>query len=100
RDEGLNEGARITVALGAIEALFSSGRSEEAIALAEATLPAAQRRHDELPHAEAVLLGMRAVALRVAGRLTEATTFSENAYAALLQRRSATGTAVEATSLG
>ncbi|HEX5621923.1 MAG TPA: ATP-binding protein, partial [Solirubrobacteraceae bacterium] len=99
-DETLNEGARITAALGAIEALFSSGRTEEAVALAEASLPAAQRRHDELPHAVAVLLGMRAVALRIAGRLTEATTFSENAYAALLQRRSATGTAVEATSLG
>ena len=31
---------------------------------------------DELPHAEAVLLGMRALALRLAGRLAEATTES------------------------
>ena len=43
---------------------------------------------------------MRAMALRLAGRLVEATTFSESAYALLVPRRSAPGTAVEANSLG
>jgi DNA-binding CsgD family transcriptional regulator len=43
---------------------------------------------------------MRALALRLAGRLVEATESSESAYAQLLSRRSATATAVEANSLG
>ena len=43
---------------------------------------------------------MRSVALRLSGRLTEATTQSEHAYALLLARRSAPGIAVEANSLG
>jgi DNA-binding CsgD family transcriptional regulator len=47
-----------------------------------------------------VLLGMRAVSLCLAGRLVEATAFSESAYAELLDHRSAPGTAVEAASLG
>ena len=46
-----------------------AGRTDEAVALAEASLPAAAPARDELPHAEPVLLGMRAMALRLAGRL-------------------------------
>jgi DNA-binding CsgD family transcriptional regulator len=99
-DESVHDRARTTVALGAVEALFSSGRTDEAMALAEASLPVARRLGDELPHAETVLLGMRAMAARLAGRLKVATTLSQNSYARLLQRRSATGTAVEAISLG
>ena len=99
-DSTVHERARTTVALGAVEALFTIGRTDEAVALAEATLPVARRHRDELPHAVPVLLGMRAMALRVAGRLVEATTLSENAYALLLAARSAPGTAVEANSLG
>jgi len=99
-DGSLHERARTTVALGAVEALLSSGRTDEAVALADASLPVARRRRHELPHAEPVLLGMRAMALRHAGRLVEATTLSESAYARLLARRSAHGTAVEANSLG
>jgi DNA-binding CsgD family transcriptional regulator len=99
-DHSVDDRARITVALGAVESLFSTGRTDEAVALVEAWLPVARCRRDELPHAEVVLLGMRAMALRLAGRLVEATTFSENAYAALVPRRSAAGTAVEANSLG
>ncbi len=99
-DDSVHERARTTVALGAVEALFSTGRTEEARALAETSLPAARRRRDELPHAEVVLLGMRPMALRLAGRLVEATTLSEETYALLLPRRSAPGTAVEANSLG
>ena len=70
------------------------------MALADRWLPVAERRRDELPHGEPVLLGMRSVALRLSGRLTEATTQSERAYALLLARRSAPGIAVEANSLG
>ena len=99
-DDAVPERARVTAALGAVEALFSSGRSEAAVALADRWLPVAERRRDELPHGEPVLLGMRAVALRLSGRLTEATTQSERAYALLLARRSAPGIAVEANSLG
>jgi DNA-binding CsgD family transcriptional regulator len=99
-DNSVHERARTTVALGAVEALFSTGRTEEAVALAEASLPVARRRRDDLPHAEAVLLGMRAMALRLAGRLVEATALSERAYARLLSRKSASATAVEANSLG
>ena len=99
-DDAVPERARVTAALGAVEALFSSGRSEAAVALADRWLPVAERRRDELPHGEPVLLGMRSVALRLSGRLTEATTQSEHAYALLLARRSAPGIAVEANSLG
>ncbi|MGH3995184.1 MAG: hypothetical protein ACRDSN_22305, partial [Pseudonocardiaceae bacterium] len=99
-DNSVHERARTTVALGAIEALFSTGRIDEAVALAEASLPVARRHRGELPHAEPVLLGMRAIALRLAGRLVEATTLSEDAYALLLPKRSAPATAVEANSLG
>jgi DNA-binding CsgD family transcriptional regulator len=96
----VHERARTTVAMGAVEALFSAGRSDDAITLADATLPVARRHRDDLPHAEPVILGMRAMALRVAGRLVEATAASEHNYALLLPRRSAPATAVEATSLG
>ena len=99
-DDSVHERARTTVALGVVEALFSTGRTGEAVALVEAALPAARRRRDELPHAEPVLLGMRAMALRLAGRLVDATSLSESNYALLLPRRSAQGTAVEANSLG
>jgi len=53
-----------------------------------------------MPFAEPVLLGMRALALRLAGRLIEATTFSERAYEVLLTRRATAGRAVEANMLG
>jgi DNA-binding CsgD family transcriptional regulator len=99
-DDSVDDGARTTVALGAVEALFSTGRTEEAVALIEASLAGARRRRDQLPHGEAVLLGMRAMALRLAGRLAEATTLSEATYALLLPRKSAPATAVEANSLG
>jgi DNA-binding CsgD family transcriptional regulator len=99
-DDAIHERARVTAALGAVEALFRSGQTDEAVALTEAWLPVARRRRAELPHAEVVLLGMRAVSLRLAGRLLEATAFSESAYAELLQHRSAPGTAVEAASQG
>ena len=99
-DDSVHERAKTTVAMGAVEALFSVGRTDEAVALAEAFLPVARRRRAELPHAEPVLLGMREVALWVAGRLVEATTLAESTYALLLTRRSAAGTAVEANFLG
>jgi DNA-binding CsgD family transcriptional regulator len=99
-DRVVNERARITAVIGAVEALFSRGRTDESVALADAWLPAARRFRDELPHAEPVLLGMRAMALRLGGRLVEATTQSEKAYRLLLERRSAPATAVEAHSLG
>jgi hypothetical protein len=99
-DGGVHERARTTAALGAVEALFASGRTDEAVALADAWLPVAGRRRNELPHAEPVLLGMPALALRLAGRLLAATTRSERAYELLLGRRSAPAIAVEANSLG
>jgi DNA-binding NarL/FixJ family response regulator len=99
-DAGVGEPARLQIALGATEALFATGRCAEATALADAWLPAARRLRDALPHAEVVLLGMRAFALRFAGRLIAATDASEQNYALVLTRRSAQSTAVEAASLG
>jgi DNA-binding CsgD family transcriptional regulator len=99
-DSGVHERARMTAALGAVEALFASGRTDEAFALAETWLPVARRLRNEVPSAEPVLLGMQPLALRLAGRLVEATTLSERAYEVLLARRSATATAVEANMLG
>jgi DNA-binding CsgD family transcriptional regulator len=99
-DPAVGERARVTAAIGAVEALFCSGRTAEAVALVEASLPAAVRRRAELPHAEPVLLGMRAMALRLAGRLVEATTWSQSAYALWTERRTAPAGAVEAASLG
>ena len=92
--------ARTTAAMGVVEAMLSAGQIGEAVALVEAVLPIARRHRDELPHAEVVLLSMRAIALRLAGRLAEATERSEQAYALLLTKKVAQGTAVEATSLG
>jgi DNA-binding CsgD family transcriptional regulator len=99
-DGSVDARARTTVALGAVEGLFSMGRTDEALALVEASLPLARRHRDELPHAEVVLEGMRAIAQRIAGRLVKATELSEDAYARLLRGRSALGVAVEANSLG
>jgi len=99
-DSGVHERVRLNAALGAVEALFQSGRTDEAVALAESWLPVAGRLRNEMPFAEPVLLGMRALALRLAGRLIEATTFSERAYEVLLTRRAAAGRAVEANMLG
>ena len=99
-EESVPGQARTTVALGVVQAMFSSGRIDEAVALVEAALPVARRHRDELPHAEVVLLGMRALALRLAGRLLEATARSEDTYAFLVTQKSAQGTAIEATSLG
>ncbi len=89
------ERARLTAVLGMVEALFTSGRAEAAVALVDTWLPAARRCEHELPHAEPVLVGMRAGAMRLAGRLVEATALSERAYEVLLARRSAAATAVE-----
>jgi DNA-binding CsgD family transcriptional regulator len=91
---------RTTVTLGLVEAMLSAGRTDEAVALVEASLPVARALHDELPHAAVVLAGMRAIALRVAGRLVEATERSEAAYAFLLGQKTGQATAIEATSLG
>jgi DNA-binding CsgD family transcriptional regulator len=96
----VHERARVTASIGAVEALFCSGASEEAVAVVEATLPAAGQVREALPHAEPVLLGMRAIALRLAGRLVEATEHSERAYRLLLPRRSGPAVAVEGASLG
>ena len=54
-DSRVHERARLTASLGAVEALFTSGRTDEAVALADAWLPVARGRRDELPHAEPVL---------------------------------------------
>jgi len=100
RDSAVHERARMTAALGAVEALFTSGQTDEAVALARTWLPVARRLREEVPFAEPVLLGMRALALRLAGRLIEATTFSQRAYGVLLARRAAPATAIEANMLG
>jgi DNA-binding CsgD family transcriptional regulator len=99
-DSNVHERARMIAALGAVEASLTSGRTDEAVTLAETWLPVARRLRHEVPSAEPVLLGMRPLALRLAGHLVEATTLSQRAYEVLLARRSAPATAVEANMLG
>jgi DNA-binding CsgD family transcriptional regulator len=89
-----------------VEALLTSGRSDEAIELAERWLPVARRQADELsvielvPLLELVLLSERAMALRFAGRLVEAAETSVPLYERALAQRSVQNNAVEASSLG
>jgi AAA ATPase domain len=77
-DEGARDQPRVHAAVAVVEALLTSGRSDEAIELAERWLPVARRQADELsvielvPLLELVLLSERAMALRFAGRLVEA----------------------------
>jgi DNA-binding CsgD family transcriptional regulator len=99
-DPGVPERARATAAIAAVEGLLTSGRTEEALTLAGEWLPVARRLRDELPHAEPVLGGMRGLALRLAGRIVEATTLSEGLYEELLARRASAAVAVEANMLG
>ena len=81
------------------EALFSSGRTAEAIALVERWVPIAQRHAGVLPQGEPVLRSEGGFALRLDGRLREATAASEHVYRMGVQRRSGQMTAVEAGSL-
>ena len=100
-DPGVDERARTTAAMGAVEALFTSGRDRRGGRARRG--PGCRSRAGSgtsCRRAEPVLLGMGPMALRLAGRLTEATAASERAYAQLLARRSATAIAVEANSLG
>ena len=96
----MRERARVQAAVGAVEALLSCGRTAEAVALADVWAPAARRHRDELPGAETVLRSERALALRVAGSLVEATEASRAVYDAALAQWSGQGAAVEAALLG
>jgi DNA-binding CsgD family transcriptional regulator len=106
-DPGTREQARLQAALAAVEALIGAGHLDEAIALADRWLPVAHRRFatmpllELVPIIELVLASERAIALRFAGRLEEATQGSEALYhRALAEQRSAQNGAVEASSLG
>ena len=99
-DASVREQARLPAVLAAAEALLSCGRTDEAVALTQAWEPAARRHGEALPVFESVLLSMRGLALRLAGRLVEATETSQAVYALALTRRSAQTAAVEAASLG
>ena len=99
-DASVREQARLPAVLAAAEALLSCGRTDEAVALTQAWEPVARRHREELPVLESVLLSMRGLALRFAGRLVEATETSQGVYADALTRRSARTAAVEAASLG
>ena len=79
-DETVREPARVHAAVGAVEALLSSGRLEDALALADTWLPAAARHCTEAPQLGVVLASERGLALRLAGRLVEATEASQDVY--------------------
>jgi hypothetical protein len=105
-DPDAREQAHLHAALAAVEALMGSGRSEEAIALADRLLPVAHLTRDTLPLLELVpvielaLASERAIALRLLGRLVEATQSSEALYRkAVTEQTSAQNSAVEASSL-
>ena len=99
-DASVREQARLPAVLAAAEALLSCGRTDEAVALTQTWEPVARRHREELSVLESVLLSMRGLALRLAGRLVEATETSQSVYGLALERRSAQTAAVEATSLG
>ena len=80
-DASVREQARLPAVLAAAEALLSCGRTDEAVALTQAWEPVARRHGEELPVLESVLLSMRGLALRLAGRLVEATETSQSVYA-------------------
>ena len=98
--EGVHEQARLHAVVAMSEALLSRGRMREALALVETWEPVARRHRQQLPHVEPQLLGERAVALRLAGRLIEATEAAQQMYALALARRSALSTATAASTLG
>ena len=91
---------RVRAAVATAMALAMRGRSEEAIAVAERWQPAAERRCDALPLLDAQLLGARASALLVAGRLVEASGMAERMYERDVGARSHENTAVSAFVLG
>jgi DNA-binding CsgD family transcriptional regulator len=106
RDEGARDQVRLHAALAMVEALMSTGRTTQAVALAEEWLPVARRHYEErpplelVPLLENVLLSERALALRFAGHLVEATDVSVELYQRAVSQRSAQNNAVEAISLG
>jgi DNA-binding CsgD family transcriptional regulator len=99
-DANAGEPAQLHAAVAAAEALFSSGRTAEAIAVTETWEPVARRARGTLPVFEVVLRSMRAMALRLAGRLPEATALSERIYELALEQRSLQTAAVEGGMLG
>lgn len=100
RDANVRERSRLQAAIATAEAMFSCGRINEALAVADAWTPIAANHREEQPLAEPTLLAMRAYALRHAGRLIEGTAVAEQIYELELARRSAQNTALAATELG
>ncbi len=105
-DDGASDQTRLQAALGSVEALMVTGRAEEAVAVADRWLPVARRARETLPLIELVpvlelvLASERAMALRLAGRLVEATASSEALYRrAVAEQPSTQNGAVEASSL-
>jgi DNA-binding CsgD family transcriptional regulator len=94
------EPTRVRAAMATATALAMEGRTGEAIALAEATEPAARRHRDEIPLLEAQLRRAQSAALLIAGRLGEATTVAERMYGLDLVTGAHTNTAVAAYMLG
>jgi DNA-binding CsgD family transcriptional regulator len=99
-DVRVPERARLYAAVAVAEALLFRGRLDEAGAIIERWLQVARRHRDELPSVELQLLGERALALRLAGRLVEATDTAQRMYELALVRRSAQNTAPAASVLG
>jgi DNA-binding CsgD family transcriptional regulator len=105
-DENAREQVRVHAALAASEALVATGRTNEAIEVAETWLPVARRHNEErpplelVPLLELVLLSLRAIAMRLDGRLVEATEISAPLYERAVRQRSVQNNAVESSSLG
>jgi len=98
-DASAPETAHLHAAVAASESLLALGRSAEVIALTERWEPVAAR-HRELPLLQSLLRSHRGVALRLAGRLVEATALTEGNYARALGERAGMTSAVEAAALG
>ncbi len=91
--------AHVHAAVAASESMIQLGRHGQAIAVTERWEPVAAG-HGELGLMEGLLRSQRALALRLAGRLIEATALLEENYARVLVVRSGMAAAVEAAAIG
>lgn len=105
-DGGAGDQPRVHAAVAAVDALIGSGRTGEALVLVDRWTPVARRVREQVPPArlvpvlELVLASERAMALRFAGRLREATDVSAALLATSADEQPSTqNTAVESASL-
>ena len=92
--------ARLHAAMAATEGLMMQGRLDEATAVVDRWIGVAREHRDDVPLAEPILLSMRAIADRLAGRLAESEAQTRATYGIAIAEHGAYTGAVEAAELG